>query len=294
MPPATESTTLSVSNCASSRARLTPSASRTAISRRRAIPRASCRFATFAQAMSITTSDTAPSSVATRALVSWARASLGSTEMNPMLGRCAAIFSSETPSLRMFARNVRVAAADAAARVTPGATRITVSSQKPLRLCTHPSYCAAVTPAVNGIQTSTRSSSTPVNPAGATPMIENRASPIGSSRPSTCGSPLNSCCQYEVRDDGEVRRGWRAVVFGGEESAEPRPNTERAEVTRRDLHGGHAARIDAATDRQILRRIRRDIGECAGSAAQVEIHGVARTSPASSSRRGRCADTGPP
>ena len=48
-PPMAASTTLSVSNCEIRRARLTPSASRTPISRRRCRARESRRFATFAQ-----------------------------------------------------------------------------------------------------------------------------------------------------------------------------------------------------------------------------------------------------
>ena len=59
-PPATASTRLSVSSCRISRPRPAPSAVRTAISRRRAAPRATSSPATFAQAIS-STNPTAPS-----------------------------------------------------------------------------------------------------------------------------------------------------------------------------------------------------------------------------------------
>ena len=60
-PPSIPRTRLSVSNCAISWRRLAPRAARTATSRPRACPRASSRFATFAQAMS-STSVTEPKS----------------------------------------------------------------------------------------------------------------------------------------------------------------------------------------------------------------------------------------
>ncbi len=50
--PSSDSSSPSVKSCRAIRARLAPSAARSAISRRRAAPRASCRFATFAQARS--------------------------------------------------------------------------------------------------------------------------------------------------------------------------------------------------------------------------------------------------
>ena len=56
-PPSMPRTRLSVSNCAISWRRLAPRAARTATSRPRACPRASSRFATFAQAMSSTSVD---------------------------------------------------------------------------------------------------------------------------------------------------------------------------------------------------------------------------------------------
>ena len=62
--PMTASTTLSVSSCATRRARLTPRASRMPISRRRCRARASRRFATFAQAISRMTKATTASLVA--------------------------------------------------------------------------------------------------------------------------------------------------------------------------------------------------------------------------------------
>ena len=61
-PPSIPRTRLSVSNCAISWRRLAPRAARTATSRPRACPRASSRFATFAQAMS-STSVTEPNRV---------------------------------------------------------------------------------------------------------------------------------------------------------------------------------------------------------------------------------------
>ena len=64
-PPHAASSTLSVTSCDSSRARLTPSASRTAISRRRLSARASSRFATLAAAMSSTITATPLIHVAT-------------------------------------------------------------------------------------------------------------------------------------------------------------------------------------------------------------------------------------
>ena len=53
-PPRTAINMLSVSNCEITRQRLAPTASRTAISRCLAAPRASIRFATFAHAMNST------------------------------------------------------------------------------------------------------------------------------------------------------------------------------------------------------------------------------------------------
>ena len=50
-PPRDASTTLSVSNCRTTRSRLAPTLSRNAISRRRAAARASSRFAIFAHAI---------------------------------------------------------------------------------------------------------------------------------------------------------------------------------------------------------------------------------------------------
>ncbi len=67
-PPSTATTTLSVRSCATRRLRLTPNAMRTAISRRRRMPRAISRLATFAHAMSSTMTDTPASHVATVAL----------------------------------------------------------------------------------------------------------------------------------------------------------------------------------------------------------------------------------
>ena len=64
-PPSTARSTLSVKSCDKSRARLTPSASRIAISRRRLSARASSRFATLAQAMSSTINATPLIHVAT-------------------------------------------------------------------------------------------------------------------------------------------------------------------------------------------------------------------------------------
>ena len=63
----TASMRLSVSSCITRRPRLTPSAIRTAISRRRLSARASNRFATLAHAMSNTITATPPSQVATLA-----------------------------------------------------------------------------------------------------------------------------------------------------------------------------------------------------------------------------------
>jgi hypothetical protein len=60
-PPAAASTRLSVRNCANTRPRLAPRAARTATSRWRNVPRASSRFATFAQAIR-STKPTAPRS----------------------------------------------------------------------------------------------------------------------------------------------------------------------------------------------------------------------------------------
>ena len=53
-PPASDSTTLSVSSCRMIRPREPPIAARIAISRRRPVARTSSRFATFAHAMSST------------------------------------------------------------------------------------------------------------------------------------------------------------------------------------------------------------------------------------------------
>jgi hypothetical protein len=61
-PPTSASTTLSVSSCRTSRLRPAPSAERTTSSRWRAEPRASCRFATLAQAISSTKPTAASSS----------------------------------------------------------------------------------------------------------------------------------------------------------------------------------------------------------------------------------------
>ena len=58
MPPNVARRRLSVSSCANSRLRATPSATRSAISRRRRSARASIKLATFAQAMSSTIADT--------------------------------------------------------------------------------------------------------------------------------------------------------------------------------------------------------------------------------------------
>ena len=66
-PPHAASSTLSVTSCESKRPRLTPSASRTAISRRRLRARASSRFATLAAAMSRTITATPLIHVATLA-----------------------------------------------------------------------------------------------------------------------------------------------------------------------------------------------------------------------------------
>ena len=65
-PPATASSTLSVSSCRTMRPRLAPRAARTAISRWRASARESSRFATFAQAIS-STNATAPISTTSAA-----------------------------------------------------------------------------------------------------------------------------------------------------------------------------------------------------------------------------------
>ena len=59
MPPASESSTLSVSNCRMIRPRPAPMAVRIAISRLRPVARTSNRFATFAHAISRTRLDRA-------------------------------------------------------------------------------------------------------------------------------------------------------------------------------------------------------------------------------------------
>ena len=60
-PPTSDSRTLSVSSCRTSRARLAPMARRTASSRRRAVALASNRLAIFAHAISSTAATTPPS-----------------------------------------------------------------------------------------------------------------------------------------------------------------------------------------------------------------------------------------
>ena len=60
-PPANASTRHSVNTCRTTRPRVAPIANRTATSRRRVVPRASRRFATFAQTMSSTTTTAASS-----------------------------------------------------------------------------------------------------------------------------------------------------------------------------------------------------------------------------------------
>ena len=74
--PSEARSTLSISNCESRRLLLTPSAMRTAISRRRVSARASRRFATLAQAMSSTISVTPPTQTVTFDMLPLVRAAL--------------------------------------------------------------------------------------------------------------------------------------------------------------------------------------------------------------------------
>src|SRR5205823_13851137 len=116
----------------SNRARLTPNANRTAISRRRRRARAKKRFATFAQAMSSTTSATPPSQDATLAKPD----AFGprSLKMEPMKARGRVTVNGgargdPTRSASELLTNAWVRSAFAAASLTPGLVRTIMSIQ---------------------------------------------------------------------------------------------------------------------------------------------------------------------
>ena len=88
-PPASESSTLSVSSCRMMRPRPAPIAARTAISRLRPVARTSSRFATFAHAMS-STRPTAPSRIHSVVWTSRTISFCSSSTLNP-LSRCSTL-----------------------------------------------------------------------------------------------------------------------------------------------------------------------------------------------------------
>ena len=116
-PPASESSTLSVSNCPTMRLRPAPSAARIAISRRRIVARASNKFATFAHAIS-STQPTAPSNTSSDVRTSPTTVSL--------IGNAVKLLPCPPNAPGNFRSNSAAAcfiAACAIARVTPGFSR---------------------------------------------------------------------------------------------------------------------------------------------------------------------------
>src|SRR5262245_29489753 len=131
-PPSSARSVLSVSSCASNRPRETPSARRTAISRRRRMARARRRFATFAHAISSTMTATPATQVATFANDDVLGPRSVRIEAATALGRATAhgvmrLLSSRCCS--QLRRRALVKSAFAASTVTPGLRRAIIDIQ---------------------------------------------------------------------------------------------------------------------------------------------------------------------
>ena len=176
LPPA-ESTRLSTASWKTRRRRLAPSAMRIAISPRRASPRASIRFATLAQATSITTPTAASSSSsAGRVSPTSARRSGTAWYSDPWLlcGYSRWSCSERTPSSE-----------SARAADRPGASRATAKVQPLLR------SAGAWGGTVRGRMTSAGAPGGKRKPSGAMPTTCRSSSSTFTPRPTTRGSEPN-------------------------------------------------------------------------------------------------------
>ncbi len=176
-----------------SRGRDTPSAIRTAISRRRLSARASNRLATFAQAINrtISVTPTRRVEIATSGAGLMEGASdsrIGPANMTAPLSRTAFTGRPRRTSTRVR-RTIVVAALLSHASLVPGAMRPTTLRYVPEKKLEYqaPSFgpgCAA-----SGIHTSVALRSGPSKPAGAMPMIIVCCRLISTVLPTTPGSP---------------------------------------------------------------------------------------------------------
>ena len=199
-PPSAARTRLSVSNCRTRRPRLTPSATRRSISRRRACARASNRLAMFAQAMSRTTTTPPINSCS-------GRANCARSEETPRPAgssvTLAFAMSRRTSSEALGPKipvttswNVRVRIGCGPDRRTPGWTRPIMRSQpvpglssrfRPGTTCPHidnGTHRSGATP-----------TSSPKNPCGATPTIVTAVLLMRITRLRIAGSRAKRRCQ---------------------------------------------------------------------------------------------------
>lgn len=184
-PAAAASSTLSVTSNRMSRTREMPSASRTAISRRRVMARARSRFTTLAMAMSRTSSATPPRRAAMR--ISCAGAWGPRARMiEPSSATASESAGTGSSSGR---RRTSVRWPSSWRTDTPGRGR--TSTWKPFRFLSSHHWLRPSPHIAKGSHTSTASRSTPVNPGGATPMIVTPFLPRSRRLPSTSLAPFN-------------------------------------------------------------------------------------------------------
>jgi len=180
--PNTASNTPSMTSCTIRRLRLTPSARRTAISRRRPRARTSSRFATFAHAINRTISATPPNSFPTRTSLADPETEYAHSDFPGMIDPRVTVCESSRASrsavgfvIRERAQFLYTALASDSARCTstPGLSRASTSSHCEFVLVDQSAAFANRSPlaAVIGSHRSTSRISVPVNPRGVTPTI---------------------------------------------------------------------------------------------------------------------------